>query len=93
MRTLDLSAAWGGRVGAPARPEVMFTYDAGKGSTMTLTDIINEATKRATAKNPKSKQQQVSGAQARNLVRQFLLVLGEQPLDQAAAILAKYAKK
>lgn len=60
---------------------------------MTLKEIINEATRRATAKNPRSKQKEVSAAQANNLVRNFLEVLGEQPLDQAAAILSKYTKQ
>jgi hypothetical protein len=60
---------------------------------MSLKELISEATRRATAKNPKSKQKEVSNAQASNLVRCFLVVLGEQPLDQAAAILSKYAKK
>lgn len=60
---------------------------------MKLTEMIDEATRRATAKNPSSKQKEVSAPQARNLIRNFLTVLGEQPLDQAAAILAKYAKK
>lgn len=59
---------------------------------MTLKDMISESTRRATAKNPKAKQKEVSNAQAGNLIRNFLEVLGEQPLTEAAAILARYAK-
>jgi hypothetical protein len=60
---------------------------------MSLTDVITEATRRATAKNVRARQKQISVPQARNFTRELLTLLAGLPTGEVGAILARYTPK
>lgn len=60
---------------------------------ITFNQLVSETTRRATAKNPRAKQKEVSNPQAANLVATFFAVLAEQPADVAMTILAERLRK